>query len=97
MMNRAKKHILVFPLIRLIGYKRMMGALLFPRQIDAFHYNSEKRVLSIDLRCGANHHYFCVSESVYKKMEKSKNKNHYYDKNIFGKYPIGAVPSYGLS
>lgn len=92
-MKRAKKQIMVFPLIGPRGYKRMMGSLLFPRQIDAFDYNSEEKVLSIDFRYGANQQYCCVSESVYQGMERSRDKNNYYNRNIFGKYPISTFPS----
>ena len=71
-------------LIRAESVKRS----LFSRKLKTLNYDTEKETLSILFSTGNNQDYSRVPGNVYQQMEISHDRDGFYNKKIFGKYPI---------
>lgn len=74
----------------------MSNNLRFMRKIKIFSYNPEKGVLTITFHTGITQDYSQVSDKVFQRLRSSLNQNKYYDKNIYGIYPVGDSRSNAL-
>lgn len=69
----------------------MKNHLKFYRQIKTLDYDAAREVLSIDFRSGNTQNYCKVPDNIYQELESSPDQNRYYDKKIYGNYPIGRL------
>lgn len=62
--------------------------LLYFRQIKGYSYEQASGVLSIDFHDGSIREYRQVPDAVYQKLKLSADENKYFDKYIYGSFPI---------
>jgi len=62
--------------------------LLYFRRIKSYSYDQANGVLSIDFHDGSTREYCQVPDAVYQKLKLSADENKYFDKYIYGNYPI---------
>ena len=75
----------------------MLNNLLYARRILNLDYDPGKEVLSLTFQTGVTHQYNQVPDSVFQKLESSTDKNEFYDRNIYGLYPMVTARDYSLS
>ena len=66
----------------------MASDLLFCQRINTLSYDTDKEVLSISFRTGYTWNFRNVTQKVYRQFESASNQNKYFDRNIYGNYPI---------